>query len=69
MMSQSFFADLELRNGLIVGIVAKDRMCLHADSEVSDQTGRMPRLICVFAGRTVILLVLSCRGSNIIVID
>ena len=33
-------------------------------SEDSDQTGRMPRLIWVFAGRTVILLVLSCRGSN-----
>ena len=32
-------------------------------SEDSDQTGRMPRLICVFAGRTLILLVLSCRGS------
>ena len=29
-----------------------------------DQTGRMPRLIWVFAGRTVNLLVLSCRGSN-----
>ena len=29
----------------------------------SDQTGRMPRLIWVFAGRTLILLVLSCRGS------
>ena len=29
----------------------------------TDQTGRMPRLICVFAGRTVILLVLSSRGS------
>ena len=28
------------------------------------QTGRMPRLIWVFAGRTVTLLVLSCRGSN-----
>ena len=34
-------------------------------SEDSDQTGRMPRLIWVFAGRTLILLVLSCRGSNI----
>ena len=34
-----------------------------APSEDSDQTGRMPRLIWVFAGRTVILLVLSCRGS------
>ena len=34
-----------------------------AHSEESDQTGRMPRLIWVFAGRTLILLVLSCRGS------
>ena len=33
-------------------------------SEDSDQTGRMPRLIWVFAGHTVTLLVLSCRGSN-----
>ena len=32
--------------------------------EDSDQTGRMPRLICVFAGRTLILLVLSCRDST-----
>ena len=30
----------------------------------TDQTGRMPRLIRVFAGRTVTLLVLSCRCSN-----
>ena len=44
--------------------VAKDPRFLHADSEDSDQTGRMPRLIRVFAGRTLILLVLSCRGSN-----
>ena len=29
----------------------------------TDQTGRMPRLIWVFAGRTVFLLVLSWRGS------
>ena len=34
-------------------------------SEDSDQTGRMPRLIWVFTGHTLILLVLSCRGSNI----
>ena len=34
-----------------------------AQSEDSDRTGRMPRLLWVFAGRTVILLVLSCRGS------
>ena len=32
--------------------VAKDPSFLHTDSENSDQTGRMPRLICVFAGRT-----------------
>ena len=43
--------------------VAKDPNFLHADSEDSDQTGRMPRLIWVFAGHTAILLVLSCRGS------
>ena len=33
-----------------------------AHSEDSDQTGRMPELIWVFAGRTFTLLVLSCRG-------
>ena len=37
-----------------------------AHSEDSDQTGmRMPRLIWVFAGRILILLVLSCRGSSV----
>ena len=36
-----------------------------AHSEDSDQTGRMPRLIWVFGGSTLILLVLSCRGSNV----
>ena len=36
--------------------------CAH--SKDSDQTGRMPRLIWVFAGRITTLLVLSCRGSN-----
>ena len=35
-----------------------------AHSEDSDKTGRMPRLIWVFAGRTLILLVLSCRVSH-----
>ena len=35
-----------------------------AHSEDSDQTGRISRLIWVFAGRTpLILLILSCRGS------
>ena len=33
-----------------------------AHSEDSDQTGWMPRLIWVFAGRTLILLVLSCQA-------
>ena len=37
-----------------------------AHSEDSDQTGRMPRLFWVIAGRTLTLLVLSCRGSNIL---
>ena len=36
-----------------------------AHSEDSDQTERMPRLIWVLAGRTLILLVLSCRGSPV----
>ena len=35
-----------------------------AHSEDSDQTGRMPSRIWVFAGRTVTVLVLSCRGSH-----
>ena len=43
--------------------VVKDPSFLHADSEDSDRTGRMPRLIWVFAGRTLILLVLSWGGS------
>ena len=34
-----------------------------AHSEDSDQTGLMPRLIWVFAGCRLILLVFSCRGS------
>ena len=43
--------------------VAKGPAFLHADSEDADQTGRMPRLIWVFAGRTATLLVLSWGGS------
>ena len=46
--------------------VAKDPSFLHANSEDSDQTGRMPRLIWVFAGRTVTLFVLSWGGSNVL---
>ena len=37
-----------------------------AHSKDSDQIGRMPRLIWVFAGRTLILLVLSSRGSFVL---
>ena len=46
--------------------VAKDPSFLHADRADSDQTGRMPKLIWVFAGRTATLSVLSCRGSNFV---
>ena len=45
--------------------VAKDPSFLHAGSEDSHQTGRMPRLIWVFAERTSILLVLSWGGSKV----
>ena len=47
--------------------VAKDPRFLHADSENSDQTGRMPRLILVFAGRTTTLVASSWGGSDIII--
>ena len=45
--------------------VDEDPSFLHADSEDSDQSGRMPRLIWDFAVRTVISLVLSWGGSNV----
>ena len=38
-------------SSLCTQCVAKGPSFLHADSEDSDQTGRMPRLIWVFAGR------------------
>ena len=41
--------------------VAKNPSFLHADSEDSDQTGLMPRLIWVLAGRTAILLCPATR--------
>ena len=44
--------------------VAKDPSFLHADNEDSDQIGWKPRLIWVFAWRTLALLVLSCHGSD-----
>ena len=48
--------------------IAKGPIFLHADSEDSDQTGRMPRLIWVFAMHTVTLLILLCRGLFIVVL-
>ena len=47
--------------------VGKDPSFLHADSEDSDQTGRMPRLIWVFAGRTLTLLVLLFAAHLILI--
>ena len=46
-------------SSLCAKYVAKDPRFIHVDSKDSDQTG----LIWVFAGRTLTLLVLSCRGS------
>ena len=51
------------QSSLHVQWVAKGPRFLHVDSKDSGQTGRIPRLIWVFAGCTVTLLVLSCRGS------
>ena len=48
--------------------VAKDPRFLLADSEASDQTGRMPRLIWVFAGHSLILFFFSWGGSNLLII-
>ena len=43
--------------------VAKDPECFFMRTAKTDQTGRMPRLIWVFAGRTLAFLDLTCRGS------
>ena len=45
-------SDWAAESSLCAQWVAKDLMFLHGDSEDSHQTGRMPRLIGVFAGRT-----------------
>ena len=45
-------ADQPDQSSLCAQWVAKDPSFLHAGSEDSDQTGQMPRLFCVFAGRT-----------------
>ena len=54
-----------LESSLCAQWVAKDPSFLHADSNDPDQTGQMPRLICIFARCTLTLLVLSCRSSNL----
>ena len=56
-IAKSYFSNLGFRpvwseSLLCAQWVAKDPSFLHADSEDSDQSGRMPRLIWVFAGRT-----------------
>ena len=47
--------------------VAEDPMFLHADSEDSDQTGQMPRLIWVFAGRKGHFVGFVMRRLNLII--
>ena len=42
------------KSSLCAHWVTKDQMFLYADSEDSDQTGRMPRLFWVFSGHKVI---------------
>ena len=49
-------------------LIRLDASFLHADGEDSDQSGRMPRMIWLFAGHTVILLVLSCCGSFLLLL-
>ena len=46
--------------------VGTDTSFLHADSEDSDQTGRKPTLIWVFAGRTLTLSVLSYFNESLL---
>ena len=47
-----------------IRLSSKETSVPYEDNEDSDQTGRMPRLIWVFTGRTATLLVLSWGGSN-----
>ena len=49
---QNNLCALSDQSSLCAQWVAEDPMFLHADSEDFDQTGRMPRLIWVFAART-----------------
>ena len=62
---QSDFADSQADQSLrcVLNGWLRIQAFFHADSKDSDQTGRMPRLIWVFTGCTLILLVLSCHYS------
>ena len=60
---RSALASAQSESSLCAQWVAKEPNFLHVDSEDSDQSGWMPRLIWVFAGRTIILFVLSWGGS------
>ena len=44
-------------------------LATHWTQAKTDQTGRMPRLIWVFAGGTVTSLLLSCRGPTVFLIE
>ena len=44
--------------------VAKDPSFLHADSEDSDQSGRMPRLIWIFAGNDPVIFLLIYKDKH-----
>ena len=57
------------KSSLCTQWVAKDPSFLHVDSEDSDQTVRMPRLIWVFAGRSCqfvgfVMRRLKCQGQG-----
>ena len=52
MCAQRWLRSAWSESSLCAQWVAKDPNFLHADSEDSDQTGRMPRLVRVFTGRT-----------------
>ena len=47
----------------VLAVRMKKAWVLSYPLSAQDETGRMPRLIWIFAGCTVTLLVLSCRGS------
>ena len=59
-------AKTQISLGIRAQWVAKDPRFLHKDSEDSDQTGQMPRMIWVSSERTCYFLGLSRGGSTIL---